>query len=418
MRCARSIPLLTSVALVACHGGTADVGDATPDASVCPAGWLCFAQPLYKARVGVWYTNIWHGSSVAKPPGEVFNWNVSRYQPAAGFYESDDTVSLTTHLDEMNAAGIDFMILDGTNGFTSTLAYNTDVLIHTELGRPAAKRVPLAFALGANLWAAPADSPTAVANHQHEVDMTFADFYSNETPTFRYATALNQHPGTEPIANAFYRWQSKPLVVVYNSFAAGGNGLTWTDPRLSVRNSTGVVHPAAPETLQYGAHGWWGWVTEYPQLISAEEIGVTPGADNTHRGCSGCDYHLDRENGALLEREWLRAISANPDAIVLAAWNDFVDETAIEPASPTPLGGAPKYTDSYGDEVPDLYLQIVTAYGNLRVGLMANVVYRDVDDPTMYRVTAGQLVVQSAMPHGQPVIELPAATLAAVRMRH
>lgn len=415
---ARSADAGGAVPLV--DSGASEAGPAGPGAPVeagaCPAGWLCPATPLYTSRVGIWYTNIYRKPAATTTPNyaEAFHWDVSRYEPSLGFYESDDSVALSAHLDEMNAAAIDFMLLDGTNGYTYTLAYDTDVLVHTQLARPPAKRVPIAFSLGAQLWASPPGSANAVPQHQAEVDKVFTDYAGNTTPTYTYAPAFNTPPGTEDLASLYFAWQGRPLMVVYNSYGAGANGLDWVDPRFTVRRAGAIVSPSAPATTTYGANGWWGWVTEYPQLVTKDEIGVTPGADNAHRGCAGCDYVLDREGGDLFEREWLRAIASNPRSIVIAGWNDFIDETAIEPASPVSGRGAPPYSDSYGAEVPDWYLQIVTAYSNLRTGLMPGRVYREEGGAAMYRVTDGALVAEAAMPHGQPVIQLPNGSLAAL----
>ncbi len=392
-----------------------EAGDAALDP--CPSGWICPAKPVYSSRVGAWYTNIWRKPNSVAPPAEYFSWTETRYRPSMGFYDSDDAVAVTAHLDQMTSAGIDFMIVDGTNGYATTLAKDTDLLVHTDLARPPAMRVPIAFALGANLWGSgTTPEAQAIANHQAEVDKAIADFANNTTTSYKYFPELNASAGKETIDRAYFRWEGLPLLVVYNSFGPGGKGLTWTDPRLSVRNATGVVHPNDDSVKTYGALGWWGWTTEYPQLLTQEEVGVVAGADNVHRGCAGCTYVLDRENGALFEREWLRAIKQNPKAIVLSSWNDFVDETAIEPASPS-KAGAPAYTDSYGDEVPDWYLQMTRGYSQLRVGFIDGYVYAEEGSTTSYRVVNRTWQAEPKMPHKQPVIRVPAGTLSALMNR-
>ncbi len=390
-------------------------GDTGAEAGTCPQGWVCPAVPVYTSVVGSWYTNIYRITTDTKAPGyaEAFHWSDCRYRPSLGTYDSDNVGVLSTHLDQMKAARIDFLMLDGTNGYSTTLAYDTDVLIHTQLKRDPSMRIPIALTLGAQLWANPPGTASAVPNHQAEVDKGFVDFANNATQNFTYAKALSNTAGAEPINSVYFKWDSKPLMVVYNPPSPGGNnGIDWMDPRFTVRRAGSIVNPNAQSTKDYGALGWWGWVTEYPQYISKEAIAVSPGADNKHRGCAGCDYALDRENGQLFIREWLRAIENNPRVIVIAAWNDNIDETAIEPASPIAGKGGPAYVDSYGVETPDWYLQIASAYSNLRTGLMPDNVYRDDDSTTMFRVTAGKLVAESSFPHNRPVIVLPKGTLA------
>ena len=73
------------------------------------------------------------------------------------------------------------------------------------------------------------------------------------------------------------------------------------------------------------------------------------------------------------------------------------------------------WTDSYGTEVPDWYEQITSAYGNLKTGLMPGGFYQDgIGGTSIYQVVNGQLVCQSAPPHGHPVIPLPAGLLASL----
>ncbi len=70
------------------------------------------------------------------------------------------------------------------------------------------------------------------------------------------------------------------------------------------------------------------------------------------------------------------------------------------------------HVDYYGAETPDWYVQITKAYTNLRTGLMPGSYYRDEDNPAVYKNENGTLVYRSSLPHQQPVIFLPAGTLA------
>ncbi len=137
---------------------------------------------------------------------------------------------------------------------------------------------------------------------------------------------------------------------------------------------------------------------------------VTSGADNAHRG-GGLVYSLDRQNGSTYEYEWLQAILVNPENIIIGSWNGYGDGNAIEASHPATSAQA-TWTDTYGTEVPDWYEQITSAYGNLKIGLMAGGFYYDVNTGFKYKVENSQLVCQSSAPHGHPVIPLPTGLLA------
>ena len=87
------------------------------------------------------------------------------------------------------------------------------------------------------------------------------------------------------------------------------------------------------------------------------------------------------------------------------SWNDFSDETGIEPAR-AGLATTPLWADYYGKETPDWYVQIAKAYITLRTGLRAAGYYRDEDSQDVYQVVNGALVYQGWLPHGHPVIPL------------
>ncbi|MBI5469896.1 hypothetical protein HY968_01045 [Candidatus Kaiserbacteria bacterium] len=140
-------------------------------------------------------------------------------------------------------------------------------------------------------------------------------------------------------------WKGKPLLVTHNGYDNDPNivGADWTDGRFSVERATGAVDATNPMLQPYFADGFWGWVQKFPQPTSGETVGVMPGWDRKHLG--EATTPIDRENGALYIREWLRAISLHPKNIIISSWNDFGEETAIEPATAV---SAPAWIDSYG----------------------------------------------------------------------
>lgn len=350
----------------------------------CPAGWVCPSTPIYTSKIGMWYEIWWE--PIASTPGN--GWAISRYQPLLGYYDSGDAQVVQTHFAQMKSAGVDFLIFDDTNGITANdlkVDANVRAIMARDAQLPASIQIPYAFAIGAQLW----------ANCSLDLQRAEAD----------YVYSFSDSP-------LYFKWRGEPLLVNYNAYdGPDACAPNWDDEplhRFSVRRATGLVDVGDAGLAPYGGLGWWGWAVRYPQPATQEEIAVSPGADNVHRGCPGCAIRIDRENGKLFGLQWLNAIKRNPAAIVVAGWNEFNDETAIEPARATT---GPAWVDAYGEETPDLYLQIARGYGNLRTGLMDGAYYQDEDGLSVYAVVGGRLVYQSSFPHRAPVILLPAGTL-------
>ena len=399
--------------------GSSDAG--LTGSSGCPAGWICPSTPIYASQIGAWFEPWWTSPDAAS--GYVASWPMtSEYKPvldgSSEFYDCGNDTDITHELQAIKAAGIDYLILDDTNPFldpdsganTSTwLSGHINEMFNVSAHLPADAEVPLSVAIGGQLM-------------------------TNTTNPLPMQALEAQFVATHFVAwtTTYFKWQGLPLLVNYNQYSTGtAHYPSWDDDAgqftvrragdrvfadLSVDGGDKYTEIEAP----FGTHGWWGWVQEYPQNSNTESMTVCPGADNIHRqwtyGCAAadCNQHVDRQGGQLYIQEWLRAIKTNPQTIVVSSWNEFSDETAVETATPIDDDAghvAPSWADSYGSEVPDWYVQITTGYTSLRTGLMAGGYYQDEDNDSVYQVASGALVLQSALPHGHPVIVVPKGTL-------
>lgn len=416
----------------------------------CPAGWICPENPIYTSKIGVWYS-VWHRNKTKD--GNFLNdiktadqhWQDSPYQPVLGFYDSSDPHVLDAHFAQLRKMGTDFLIIDHTNGLNAdyrkdpntgeedwVVASNIQALyqyVNNLFENSTGRQIKLSLAMGGGLWSL------------HDIKEQLKE----DNWAWEYAY--------KRFSRISYQLNNKALLIIQNSYdavLADGQTCTkthtprpcptapnWDDSRFAIRRSVGVVSTGNPgvalgnpyffPSFDYvygtttnlspmGTTGWWGWTYEYPQFVTSETVGVIPGADNTWG--NGGTTLLDRENGNYFMKEWVRAISANPQHIILGSYNEFSDGNAIEPARartdlnnfPGPRRAIP-WTDSYGTEVPDWYLQIATAYGNLRTGLTEGMAYRDQDSMNAYTVAGGTLFLLSEAPHGKPVIMLPAGTI-------
>ena len=395
---------LLLIAVIVSTTRTASAADGITAPAPCPPGWICPAMPILSpaTKIGAWYLAYY------EKPDHPFghHWRLyARYQPVGGYFDSGDPLNIRSQFAQMKAAGIDYVILDHANGIGNhkgEIENNVKSIFDTNDLLPADRRLRIAIALG--LWTGGSTAPASLAARlkvvQEEADHVWNTYASRPS---------------------YLSWQGKPLLVEfgpYDSPVMPKVLRAWNDPRFIVRHMAHRIDISKPLVRQYAPEGLWGAYVMEPQLASPETIAVQPGYDRAHTGLPALPS-LARENGARYMRQWLFAIKHRPQNIIIAnGWNDFAEETMIAPAVrlATVTNGTPAlpWVDSYGTEVPDWYVQITSAYTHLRTGLMANAYYRDEDSTDAYKVTNGKLVMQTALPHGHPVILLPAGTLKAL----
>jgi hypothetical protein len=59
---------------------------------------------------------------------------------------------------------------------------------------------------------------------------------------------------------------------------------------------------------------------------------VSPGYDDTHLGDSSSHRVTDRAGGAYYEAQWTAALDGVPDWILITSWNEWYENTGIEPS--------------------------------------------------------------------------------------
>ena len=356
------------------------------------AGWICMDQPLLAkdTLIGAWYA-IYFYTRGASP---IDHWAETRYRPELGYYESGDVMA--QQYPYLKRAGIDYLLLDHTNGWGNDLGRITENAKKVFANLPS--DMPVAIANGAPLWNSTGSREQRGKDMQVEADLIFNELMQKPNYLKWYDPATSSY---------------KPLLVVYNDIQNEHPGdeihRYWKDPRMTVRYSAGYANSSNPLLAPYANEGIWGWVIHSPQIVSPETMAVQAGHNTTHLK-NRVAPPIYRENGALYMRQWLYILKSRPRNVIIPSWNDWAEETSIEPArrvDPT----AEAIVDYYGEETPDWYLQITEGYTNLRKGLMPGNFYKTENDNTVYKVEGGKLVAQGAMPRRKPVIILPAGSL-------
>ncbi|HOW70148.1 MAG TPA: hypothetical protein PKY77_06050 [Phycisphaerae bacterium] len=337
------------------------------------------AQPPRETNItpaiGMWYTVWWTQDN------RYHHWTHCHVFPARGWYTAGDPKVIADHYAQLRDIGVDFLVLDDTNCIGNDggrINDNIRAWFDFMDARPPVERIPMCIGSGGEMRA-----------QGRTGQQRAADFYAN-------------HWARRP---SYFQLDGKPLLLVDTDKNYGPGD--WDDPRFTVRWAYNGDNHAAMKQRQT-----WGWGSYEPAPVLDECMSIWPG----HRfpgsvARQGKDpLEEPREGGQLYVRMWLRVLKARPRFVTVADYNNFEEETAIEPSY--------TWEDPRGHAVPDLYVRITRAYARLRTGiLVAGEYYRDEDKPEVYLYDNHKLVHQGAMPRRAVVILTPSGMLDQIRQR-
>jgi hypothetical protein len=149
---------------------------------------------------------------------------------------------------------------------------------------------------------------------------------------------------TEFTSDANYVFlHGKPLVMLYSAapdFSVPGimlRNVYWTDsygPGTNTFNMNRVLYP----------RDWPFWAPT-PQPVVNGVVPIVPGYIDTHLGRER-SMEYPRNDGQMYHDQWRRALSLRPELVLVYSWNEYFEQTAIEP------------TDMWGDR----YLRWTACY--------------------------------------------------------
>ena len=346
-----------------------------------------YAQPVdsspatnreyYSSQVGLWYT-VWWDSLERDPVFFKHHWGTNtRVKPIKhGYYATDDPEKLKDDFQFFHRIGIDYLIIDDTNGHyndNGNIARHIEACyeVAKELGNTAPK---LCFAAGRPLINGD------VAGMQTELDIfaRYAEKYKDNT----------------------YFWKGKPLFVNFNIPV----NYSYQDKqgRFTMRPAAGLTSEGLPDRKKHGLDktGMYGWVFNV-QYETSEVYGITPGFSRSHNNLEVTAPPLARENGERYQREWLNAIKRKPEMIVIASWNDHAEETGVEAVELLePIPGRES-------EKPFVYEKIMEGYLALKTGYLENWFYRREGDRQVYQFRNGALYNVSCLEGEDVIIVVP-----------
>lgn len=330
---------------------------------------VVLAQPTNvqtkRIQIGLWYTVWWTADDQFR------HWTNCHRFPVRGRYTVGDSKIIKADYEEFRRLGIDFLIMDDTNGVGADggrINDNIRAWFDFMDKQSASNRIPICIGGGGEMR-------SSGKIGQQKAD----DFYWSN---------WGQRP-------SYFRFQGKPLVLVDTDKNYGP--ADFEDSRFTVRwVYNGDNHEAMRKNKT------WGWGSYAPAPELPESMSIWPG----HRfpkyvAEQGKDPIEDpREGGARYVREWLRVLKANPQVVTIADWNNFEEETALEDSY--------SWEDSRGFAVPDLYRRITRAYSELRFErLVKGENYRSEKDTRVYRFDGVRLHYEAAMPTRAAIIVVP-----------
>lgn len=317
----------------------------------------------------MWYTAWWTKDDQFR------HWGNCHRLPVGGPYTAGDPAIIAAHYRQLRGLGVDFLIMDDTNcagNDGGRINDNIRAWLDFMDAKPVAKRIPICIGGGGEMRAEGKPGQSRAA-----------DFYWN---------AWARRP-------SYFQLDGKPLLLVDTDKNYGPGD--WDDGRFSVRWAyNGDNHEAM------GRRKTWGWGSYHPAPILGESMSIWPGHrfPGNFAKLGNDPLEEPREGGNLYVRAWLRVLKSRPRFVIIADFNSFEEETAIEASY--------AWEDPRGYCVPDLYLRITRAYSRLREEkLVKGEYYRDEDKPEVYLFDGKQLVHQNAMPRRAAVILTPAGML-------
>lgn len=375
-------------------------------------------KEYYKSQIGMWYT-VWWQSKDAKTPIQyqtnASHWSEwTRITPARGNYSSGDPDIIKEHMKLFQQYGIDYLILDDTNGHMNdggSIAYNITQIFKTVKDMGLGNAPKLSVALGGSFLDGNATNQVQSRNLEAGV-------------------ILKNYIETYP--EIYFNWKDKPLLVSYGL----PKFFTWTSEKFTVRYATGSTYEAVYSDQGAPATGLWGWVFS-GQTENPEVYGVMPGFNKgkiPSKVQGAFTAQIKRQQGEHYMDMWLAAIKANRESIVITSWNDFAEEPAIEAATPKTdaeidkivakagyplfdrqerdkLNGTDRHNtwlDYYGEIAPYWYEEITWAYASLKTTLLDGYYYKEEGNDKVFQYKDKQLKEQTEKPHGHPIIRIPA----------
>ena len=235
-------------------------------------------------------------------------------EPYFGYYRSTDKWVIRKHTEQLNAAGVDFIYIDASNGLTYRAQYEAILEVWTEMRADGHKTPQIMFFCG--------NSPELAAQD-------FKELWSNLYSRGRYE-------------ELWFRYKGKPLIILPSKFVD-----TMTDEQRDFFTIRQSWHNTGRK------RNVWAWAHEYPQAPghdaegNMEQMVVMSGYwangypwKNIGRSCSVLNggqpanltdfdfgFSLTESGlsgkGIAFQEQFNRALEYDPSVIMMVGWNEW-----------------------------------------------------------------------------------------------
>jgi len=255
------------------------------------------------------------------------SWNRAKLDyPLAGRYSSDDEVILRAQVEQAKSAGIDGFIVSWKSSSTN----NERLAKLVEVATAAQFKLALTYQ-GLDFRREPLPATRISA------DLTeFADKYAASATFDIFGKPLVVLTGTP----------SMPTAELVRSTAAARSRLLVLASEKDLKGYQRVA-PSVDGNLYYWSsvdprsnEKYAAKLAEMGSAVRAHGgIWIAPVAPGFDARMVGGRSNVPRDGGATLRAEWVAATASRPDAIGIISWNEFSENTYIEPSA--------KYGDEY-----------------------------------------------------------------------
>lgn len=267
--------------------------------------------------------------------------------PTGGLYDSGDTTKIEEHLDQIDDADIDFILIDLTNGVRShTWIHNRAKAVCNQLAVHNANGGSLKFAIASGK----VQYSNNVADVEVEAQQVLDDFVNDPTCGPHYYQT-NSKPLLEVHFNSYSQKQSwlSASHSASNSFEVkyglGQIPVAQGTPPSSSGSSCGGF-PSGPTPPWSDLHNYIGWSTPYGTWSTGPWAVVMPGTNNKHgnvakRNGTGYQFYED------CAWDRVQANKANIDTVLINSYNEYAEETAVAPTDTTQFTSQPVLSEPW-----------------------------------------------------------------------
>jgi len=265
---------------------------------------------LSENSVGMWVLMLWFNDNNYTP------WDsYVRMSPLFGQYFSDNIEFIDYTLQNADSMGIDYLILDNTNGvFRHEGKFDDIIKLYIERIKYLEVDIKISIAIGYSLFQM-RDLELFNESVEH-----ISRYFSDRT---------------------YYKADDKPLLILYvnpdsqiTSISSDEDYFQLVDSndRFGYRNllkeqNISVRYMSGSDQWIDDKFGVYGWKYEYPQKVG-DTMGVMPGWNRSHNELTGSTPN-ERAEGKYYIDSWERVLNHNPSNVVIVSWDDWAEETAI-----------------------------------------------------------------------------------------